>query len=165
MSSLEPDPTCGDDSPERFTSTEEIIEYAIAREEEAYLFYYDLGNGARSSQLKKLFHSFAREEKMHREKLIKLRDGRQVHSTGKSFPDMRIADYLAPMTPGQATDYQRVLMLAMQRERAAFRLYSDLANMVADPDIKELLIGLAREEARHKLAIELEYDEQVLTDN
>jgi len=52
-------------------------------------------------------------------------------------------------------------MLAMQKEKAAFRLYTALAGMTDDPDIREMMLTLANEEARHKLRLEIEYDENI----
>jgi rubrerythrin len=67
--------------------------------------------------------------------------------------------------PGPKTDYQGALILAMKREKAAFRLYSDLAARTEDAELKDLLLGLAQEEAKHKLRFEVEYDDKILTEN
>jgi rubrerythrin len=53
----------------------------------------------------------------------------------------------------------------MKRERAAFNLYSDMAEKVQDSELKTVFVGLAKEEAKHKLFFESEYDERVLRDN
>ena len=50
-------------------------------------------------------------------------------------------------------------------ERAAYELYSDMAEKIPAGKLREVFTGLAREEARHKLFFESEYDERVLTDN
>ena len=62
-------------------------------------------------------------------------------------------------------DYQKALIIAMKKEKAAFRLYSDLAGRVDDAGIRDLLLGLAQEEAKHKLRFEVEYDDFVLAEN
>jgi len=53
----------------------------------------------------------------------------------------------------------------MKREKAAFKLYSDLAEQVGDQQTKDLFLSLAEEEAKHKLRFEVEYDEVILKDN
>ena len=53
----------------------------------------------------------------------------------------------------------------MKQEKAAFKLYSDLARMASTAELRELLLGLAQEEAKHKLRFEIEYDENVLKEN
>ena len=61
--------------------------------------------------------------------------------------------------------YDEALAVAMNREKAAFRLYTDLSEAVDDPALQALFRSLAREEARHKLRFELEYDVFVLKEN
>ena len=53
----------------------------------------------------------------------------------------------------------------MKNEKAAFRLYLDLANKVSNLEQKSLFLSLANEEAKHKLRFEIEYDEIVLKEN
>jgi rubrerythrin len=62
-------------------------------------------------------------------------------------------------------DYQQALVVAMQKEKMAFKMYSDLAEQVDDENLKNTFLSLAQEEAKHKLRFELEYDEHVMTDN
>ena len=53
----------------------------------------------------------------------------------------------------------------MKGERAAFQLYSDMAVRVQDTNLKQIFLGLAKEEAKHKLYFETEYEERVLKHN
>ena len=62
-------------------------------------------------------------------------------------------------------DYQQALIVAMKKEKEAFRMYSDLASVAQTAGLKELLLGLAQEEARHKLRFEVEYDDVILSEN
>ena len=52
-----------------------------------------------------------------------------------------------------------------KKERAAFKLYSDMAEKVPDTNLKQVFAGLAKEEAKHKLFFETEYEEHVLMHN
>ncbi len=61
--------------------------------------------------------------------------------------------------------YQDALILAMKREKKAYRLYSDLASKIDDTALKQVFLGLAQEEAKHKWYFEVEYDEHILKDN
>jgi rubrerythrin len=54
--------------------------------------------------------------------------------------------------------YARALVVAMQREKRAFRFYIGLASISRDPRAKSVLSKLAQEEAEHKLRLEIEYD-------
>jgi hypothetical protein len=46
-------------------------------------------------------------------------------------------------------DYEDLLLLAMKKEKVSFRLYVDLAGVVADEDLHETLLSLAEEEAEN----------------
>jgi rubrerythrin len=50
------------------------------------------------------------------------------------------------------------LLLAIQKERAAFRLYAKLLATVKDEELGEVLMELAEEEMRHVLQLEHEYE-------
>jgi len=67
--------------------------------------------------------------------------------------------------PDSALDYQQALIVAMKREKAAFKLYIDLAAAVEAQELRDTFLALAAEEAKHKLRFELEYDESILTGN
>jgi rubrerythrin len=53
----------------------------------------------------------------------------------------------------------------MKAEKAAFRLYHDLAATTDDANLRNVLLGLAQEEAKHKLRFEIEYDDVFLREN
>jgi rubrerythrin len=72
--------------------------------------------------------------------------------------DLDIADYLPDVKPSPDLDYLQALTLAMKGEKAAFRLYSDLAAKATDEAVRSILLSLAQEEANHKLRFEIEYD-------
>ena len=55
-------------------------------------------------------------------------------------------------------DYKDVLLLAMEKEDAAFRIYVNLVGTIGDEQSQEVLLALAQEEVRHKLRFEAEYD-------
>ncbi len=146
----------------------EILDFAIQREQEAVDFYTSLVQVAKNEAMKLAFEQFAKEEAGHKAKLTKVKEGgRELISGGGSatVPDLKISDYLVDEEPTPDISYQSALILAMKKEKAAFRLYSDLASKAEDEGIKNLLLDLAQEEAKHKLRFEIEYDEHVLTEN
>jgi rubrerythrin len=79
--------------------------------------------------------------------------------------DLKIADYLVEVKEKADMTYQEVLVLAMQKEKAAFKLYQNLASKATDGNVKSIFLSLAQEEAKHKLRFEIEYDEFVLREN
>ena len=53
-----------------------------------------------------------------------------------------------------------VLAFAMKKEKTAYTLYSNLASIAQDEQLRDTLLKLAQEEANHKLRFELEYDRE-----
>ena len=144
----------------------QILDFAIAQEEEAAALYAGLAERVESPAMKKVFEDFAREELGHKVHLESIKKGGRLSASVSGVPDLRIADYLVEIDPAvDPLDYQNALIIAMKNEKAAFRMYSDMAAGVADPALRDLFLGLAQEEARHKLRFEIEYDERILADN
>ncbi len=150
---------------ESFATIDEILDFAIEKEEEARDFYLDMAKKAASGRMAGLFKDFAAQEAGHRERLLKVKRGEQKLSPGSQVSDLKVSDYLVDPPEQGDVDYQDALILAMKREKAAFRLYTDLALLTADGESKALFLGLAQEEAKHKLYLELEYDEHVLIED
>lgn len=142
-------------------SVEEIIAFAIGEEEGAVRFYTDLAKRASNKAMRTALLEFAAEEASHKTKLERFRTGIAALTIDEEIPDLKIADYIVDVTPGPEMTYEDALIVAMKKEKSAYRLYSDLAQMVSDPEAKAVLQGLAQEEARHKLRFEVEYDESI----
>lgn len=142
-----------------YETVNEILDYAIANEEAAAKFYTELAEKACHDHIKKAFLGFAQEEQGHKEKLEKVKAGATLLSAQTKVTDLKIGDYLERVELRSDMDYKDALIIAMKAEKAAFRLYTDLAEATDNASLKELLSGLAMEEAKHKLRFELEYDE------
>jgi len=147
-------------------STKDILEYAISLEQRSAVLYTDLASGAKNDEIKKIFLEYAEEEMGHRKKLEDVLEGEDaLESNGAATVDMKLSDYTVPVKLGDSPSYQDILLFAMQQEKQAFRLYTDLANRVDKAEFKALFLALAQEEAKHKLRFEVEYDEVVLVEN
>ena len=140
----------------------EIIAFAIDKEQEAVELYSDLAGRAQSPSGKILFKELADMEKGHKTKLEKLDVAYFRSQELKAPEDLKIADYLVDVELTPEATYQDIVLFAAKREKAAFDLYTDLARIyVSIPDIKKIFDVLAQEEAYHKLKLEREYDEVV----
>ena len=146
-------------------SVDDLLDFAIQNEEEAAAFYRELASRAGGSAMKQAFEDYAKEEDGHKSKLLKLKASGTLGKAAGTVLDLKVADYLADVEPTADMDYQQILIIAMQSEKAAFRLYSDMAAATTDAGLKELLLLLAQEEAKHKLRFEIEYDEEILREN
>ena len=147
-----------------FDSFDEILEFAIKREQEAYEFYIELATKMERRHMQSVFQDFAHEELGHKAKLLGIKKGAISGSVTRNVIDLKIGDYLVDVEPGQDIDYQQALVIAMKREKMAYKMYLDLADRIDDQNLKNIFIMLSNEEAKHKLRFELEYDE-ILTDN
>ena len=149
----------------QWSSVEELLDFAIQNEEEASAFYRDLAGRAGSAATKRTFEGFAKEEDGHKSKLLNVKASSALVKAAHKVVDLKIGDYLVDVEPTADMDYQQVLIVAMKKEKAAFRLYSDMAASTDDESLKELLLFLAQEEAKHKLRFEIEYDDEILREN
>ena len=149
-----------------FKSVDDILDFAIKNEEEAVSFYTDLSKKMKKPAMVQMFKDFAMEEDGHKAKLIDIKSGRLLITSKEKVIDLKISDYMdTNIQIKEDLDYQDALVLAMRKEKQAFKLYSDLASKTDNEHIKKLLLAIAQEEAKHKLRFELEYDEIVLTEN
>lgn len=148
-----------------FETMEDILNYAILQEEEAFEFYSDLARKAASMELKNTFAAFAQEELGHKQKLRDILTGKPVQLAFGKIPSLGIADYVAKAPVFPDMSYQIALITAMRREKAAYKLYMDLSILVEESALKDTFSALAREEANHKLRFELEYDDHILIEN
>jgi rubrerythrin len=148
-----------------FASVEAALDFAIGKEIDARDFYTDLAGRMDRDDMKAVFIEFAREEDGHRAKLEAVKHGQQLKASERKIQDLKIGDYLIDVEARENMNYQEALILAMKAEKAAYRLYSDLAAQSDDAALQELFNGLAQEEAKHKLRFEREYDDNILTEN
>jgi rubrerythrin len=146
---------------------DEILDYAIEREQEAHDYYMDLASRSQRPGMKQTFTQFAGEELGHKKRLEGIKQGKlMVAASPRRIQDLKIAEYVVDVDDsGGELSMQDALILAMKREKASFRLYSDLADAIDDPNLKSTFLMLAQEEAKHKLRFEVEYDEVILADN
>jgi rubrerythrin len=149
----------------QWNSAEEILDFAIENEEKAAEFYTGLAAKMDSPSISEVFEGFAREEKGHKARLLRVKESGEMEPATQTIRDLKIGDYLVEEEPGPELDYQQALILAMKKEKAAFKLYTDLAAAAPDERLRALLLSLAQEEAKHKLRFEVEYDDRILTEN
>ena len=150
-----------------FQSIDQIVDFAIAEEEAAIGAYRELAAATKSDAMRSVFEGFAREEERHKEKLLSVKHGTATLLPAGAVRNLNIADYLVEndaQASAPALDYQQALIVAMKKEKAAFKLYSALAEQTTDAAFRELFLALAQEEAKHKLRFEVEYDEEFLSE-
>ena len=148
---------------EQWNSVDDVLDFAIKNEEQAEAFYNELAEKMDIAAMKTVFTNFAAEETGHKAKLLKVKTSGGFESSKKEILDLKIGDYLVAVEAEGELTYQDALILAMKKEKSAFRLYMDLHASVGDAGLKDLMLARAQEEARHKLRFEVEYDDRFMT--
>ena len=146
-------------------SVSQVLDFAIQKEEEAAQFYNDLAARMGQKHVGDVFRSFALEELGHKEKLLAVKKGQMTLLDDQRVADLGIGDSLVEIVLSPHLDYKQALIVAMKAEKAAFKLYHDLASTTQDAHLKSVLLTLAQEEAKHKLRFEIEYDDEFLREN
>ena len=146
------------------TTFEEIIKFAVKREETAYRLYKTAAERAQSIAARKMFEEMAAEEAGHKHSFENLTLGQAENHTFSRHADMKLAEYMADMPFREDMSYPEILRFALKTEENAYKLYAAAAEMTDDPKLKKLLLVLADVEKGHKARIEAMYDEKVLTE-
>jgi len=138
---------------------DEILEFAITREQQANEFFLALAEVVKSKEMRKVFEELAGEELEHKAKLEleSIKKGVVVDTVEKGGT-FDISDYVISDEPELDMDYRDMLLLGVEKEDASFRLYVDLVAHAKDKDSKETLLALAQEEVKHKLRFEMELE-------
>ena len=140
-------------------SDEEILEFAISKEVESYNFFLALARRVDTDEIREVFEELAQEELEHKSRLEL-----ELIKTGRTMPQQQEParsdrDYIISESSALLDiDYKDVLLLAMEKEEAAFRIYVNLVAKARDEQMQELLLALAEEEVKHKIRFETEYD-------
>jgi len=148
-----------------FKNIDDILDFAINEEQAAVEFYSDLASTARTPDMKNVFEEFAKEEMSHKARLIKIKTEHIFETPGETITDLKIGDYLVNVRPHPSMSYEEALVLAMKKEKAAFKLYMNLSERAPSAELKQMFLSLAQEESKHKLRFEVEYDDYVMKEN
>jgi len=144
-----------------FKSVDEILEFAIDRENAAVSLYTSCAQEATSKELKQTFLDFAKEEEKHAAMLSDISGNKEKidNYEFKKIPDLKISDYMVESVYEKGMPMPEVLKLAMKNEEKAVKLYTLLADQTDNADAKKLFLLLAQEESKHKLGLETMYDD------
>ena len=148
-----------------FTTLDEVIKFAVEREELAYQLYSNAARRTTSISARKVFEELAHEEEGHRKSFenLDLKMAQEYKIVDR--PDMRLADYMTHIPLRDDFTYAEILRYAMKTEEDAYKLYSEAAAATTDERLQKMLQVLADIEKGHKRRIEDLYDDHVLTEN
>ncbi len=141
----------------KFKSVDEVLDFAISTEIEAHNFYMKLSEFVEKPEMAKVLSDMALEELEHKVKLEAVKAGK-IEVEEEEVGNLGIADNLEDVIPDAKMSYIDLLVMAMKKEEAALKLYTDLAIIAQEQEVKDVFLKLAQEEANHKLRFEIEYD-------
>ncbi|MBN2467393.1 MAG: ferritin family protein [Deltaproteobacteria bacterium] len=148
-----------------FVELQDIIDFAIGKEQEAIEFYQGYAEKVKQKAIAEELRKMALMEEGHRKRLEKMDVVEASEHVAKPIETLKIADYVVEKEPSEAMNWQDVVQIAMKRELASVNLYRDLAKLVNEPTSIQLFENLAADEASHQLFWEKIWDDEILKDN
>jgi rubrerythrin len=137
----------------------DLIDIAIQREEEAFLFYTDLSRKIEDADTKETILWIAEEEKKHKAFLMDYRSGRFGTDMLKmsDVTYYKIAEYQEEPEVEKGMKSADVYLVASHRELRSYHFYTELVKLHPDGEAKEMLLKMANEELKHKEKMEYLY--------
>ncbi|MGA7874225.1 MAG: ferritin family protein [Desulfoferrobacter sp.] len=145
------------------SSMNDVVKFAIEKEEKAMDFYQKCADRAKNPGIKKFFKEMVEEEQRHKKLLQDLDPSGLEGMKLDKVEDLRISDYLVDVQFKEDITYQEALTLAMKKEEKAYEFYSAWKDRCMQEKTAKLFEMLAQEEMKHKRKIETVYDEEILT--
>ena len=147
-----------------FVTLEDVIKFAIDREDTAYKLYKRAAELSTSIAAKKMFEELAQEEATHKDVFVKIDDEKAENHKLCTLPESSIAKYLADVPFRENLSYSEILAFALKTEENAYQLYKAAAGMTDEPKLQKILMNFADVELGHRRKIEIIYEERVLTE-
>lgn len=144
-----------------FKSIPEILRFSISKERASVQFYRDMIPKVLDPAAKSLFEVLIQKELGHiaalQLEIEKL--GHTVDINAEQDDGVfHWEESLEADDPVQHMGFVDAMLLAIQKERASFRLYTQIMATVTDERLSGVLLELAEEEMRHVLQLEREYE-------
>lgn len=144
-----------------------VIDYAVRQEEHGVSFYTKAAEKFRGTELAGLFMKLAKEEAKHLRELMDVQAAALRKGVEECFHDAEVDEYLDAviregLLPGgdkaskrldQVKTVEDACRIAMQAEKNAILLYTELAKRSKDRGQKKILEGMIREEKIHMAKI------------
>ncbi len=149
---------------EKFVTLDEIIKFAVEREDTAYKLYKRAAELSTSISSRKMFEELAQEEATHKDVFVKIDNDKAESHKLCTLPESSIAKYLAEVSFQPDMNYSQIIASALKTEENAYQLYKTAAGMTDDPKLQKVLMNFADVELGHRRRLEAIYDERVMTE-
>lgn len=147
-----------------FVKLEDIIAFAVEREETAYQLYKTAAEKSTTIASRKMFEEMAAEEAGHKTVFSRIELATLHQQASNKVHDMHLSEYMADIPLRPDMSYDEILRNAIKTEESAWKLYTAAAEMTDDPQLKKTLLVFADVEKGHKKRLEEIYEEKVLTE-
>jgi rubrerythrin len=144
---------------------ERLIDFAIAEERKSAALYLEVLRRIKDKGTRAMLKDMAEMEKAHGQKLEEFKAGKGPGPVPEKVPNLQLAEY---MVENKLTDnalVQDVILFAIQCEKKAHQMYSDIAKIYREGPKKEFMDALASEELKHKNSLERAYDDNIFQEN
>jgi len=139
----------------------ELLDTAIYKEIASQAFYIAGQKKSQDTGAKILMKELAEEELKHSQLLKNLKE-KGLRKPGwhrEKVPNLMISEYLTGGETLEGASLQDTLIFAMKREQQSVDFYSRMMGVIMDRDAKRLCQKLVSEELKHKLRLEVFYDD------
>lgn len=139
----------------------ELLDTAIYKEIASQAFYIAGQGKTEDPGAKALLEELAEQELKHAGLLKDLKAKGLVKQDWhqERVPNLMISEYLTGPDTVEGIGLQEVLILAMKREQQSVEFYSNMMGIMRDEAAKHLCEKLVHEELKHKLKLEMYYDD------
>jgi len=139
----------------------ELLDMAIYKEIAAQALYSAGQSKTDDAGARALLKELAEEEFGHAQRLKKLKEkGPKAPGWHREHvANLMISEYLTGGESLQGAGLQETLIFALKREQQAVEFYSRMMGVLRDKDAKRICEGLVHEELKHKLRLEILYDD------
>lgn len=139
----------------------ELLDAAMYKEIASQAFYIAGEKKTQDSAAKALMKELAEEELKHSQLLKNLKE-KGLWKLGwyrEKVPNLMISEYLTGGETLESAGLQDTLIVAMEREQQSVDFYSKMMGIMKDQAAKHLCERLVHEELKHKLRLEIFYDD------
>ena len=141
----------------------ELLDAAIYKETASEALYLAVGRNASDPGAQALMQELAEQERKHSEWIKALKDKGAAASWHRGrVSDLKISEHLTAPNHLDDAGIQDTLIFAINREQQSVEFYSKMMGALRSQKGKLLCRRLAAEELRHKLKLEIFYDDLFL---
>lgn len=139
----------------------DLLDTALYKEIASQALYTAAQGQTRDAAARALLRGLAEEELKHSQWLKVLKE--KGMGTGgwhqEKVPDLKISEYLTAPDTIEGAGLQETLVFAMKREQQSIEFYSKMMGIMRGEAAKSLCERLVQEELKHKLKLEIFYDD------